>query len=187
MDRQEKASLAALAVAALVVAVTIVLPLVSFPQTERQQGPEVPYGNSSYSISGYYIPTVPQGTSITVEISGYAPGTVILSLFPTSQNTIAPSGPPVASFQRPTGPNASATFLSPSTQPYGIYVVSYNGTSYAITISAIWSPFYVVRLYTYPAAFALIVFAIIAYYFHETAGRRRSEREAMKYITGREH
>lgn len=182
MDRREKVSLSALAVSGLVVAATLVLPALSFPQTERLEGPETPYGGSSYVISAYYIPTVPAGSLVVVQLSGYEPGTVILSLFPTTENDIAPAGSPIVTFQSPTENNASDSFVSPSSQPYGVYVVSYNGTGYQLQISADWSPYYVVRIYTYPAVFAVIVCALSLYYFHQTAGRRKSEKEVLKSI-----
>ena len=184
MDVQEKASLAALLASALVLVVTLVLPLLSSPQVERVEGPLVPYGNSTYSISGYYIPTVASGVYVRVDLSGYKPGSVALSLFPTAENSLSPSGSPLVSIQRPTEQNVSEAFVSPATQPYGIYVVSYDKTPYLLQISSSWSSYYVLRLYTYPAVFAVIVCALVAYYFRETAARRRSEREVLKSLRG---
>ncbi|MDG7006944.1 MAG: hypothetical protein JRN06_01720 [Nitrososphaerota archaeon] len=182
MDGREKASLVALVVSALVVAATIVLPALSFPQTESLAGPQAPYDGSSYTISAYYIPTVPAGVPVEVQLSGYAPGTVILSLFPTTQNDIAPAGSPIITFQSPTKNNVSGSFTSPTTQPYGIYVVSYNNTGYRLRVNSEWSPYYVVRIYTYPAVFAVIVCTIFLYYFRQTAARRKAEREVMESI-----
>ena len=182
MDGREKVSLVALGVSLLVVSVTIVLPLITLPQTERLEGPEMPYGNSTYAISAYYIPTVPQGSDVRVELSGYAPGSAILTLFPTTQNDVAPAGSPIVRFESPAAKNVSDSFVSPASQPYGIYVVSYNGTGYQLVISSDWSPYYVVRIYVYPAAFVLIACAILAFYFRQTAPRRRWEREALGSI-----
>ena len=182
MDGREKISLAALGASLLLTSATIVLPLIALPQTERLKGPEMPYGSSNYAISAYYIPTVPQGSTVRVELSGYVPGAVILTLFPTAQNDVAPAGSPIVRFESPTAVNVSDSFVSPASQPYGIYVVSYNGTGYLLVVSSDWSPYYVVRIYVYPAAFALIVCAILAYYFRQTAPRRRWEREALESI-----
>ena len=135
MDGREKASLAALAVSALVVAATLVLPALSSPQTERLLGPQAPYAGASYQISAYYIPTIPAGSPVEVQLSGYRPRSVDLSLFPTAQNDFAPTGSPIITFQSPAQSNVSGSFVSLVSQPYGIFVVSYNNTGYLLVVN----------------------------------------------------
>jgi hypothetical protein len=182
LDRSEKAALAILLLSSAALGATLVLPQVSFPQAVSYEGPAVPYGNSTYSISGYYIPTVNQGAFVRVDLSGYSPSSVILSLFPTAQSTLSPTGPPLLTFSLSPEPDQNATILSPSTQAYGIYVVSYNDTSFRLGVSSVWSPFYDYRIYSAPAVFFLIASGIAFYYFRLTAARRRWEEEAMEEL-----
>lgn len=179
MDWRERGAAGVLVASVLVVLATVILPMIPAPQVDRLQGPIIPYGNSTYVISSFYIPTVQEGTPMTVRISGYEPGTIILSFFPTAENVVSATGPPLISFQRPVGDNVSETIDSPATQPYGIDVVSYNGTGYLLEVASSWSPYYVLRIYTYPAAFVVIVALISLYYFRQVAPRRKWEKEAM--------
>ena len=182
MDRREALSTAALGAPLVFALATVALPQVTYPQVAVHDGPELPYGNSTYAISAYYIPTVPEGVPISVQISGYLPGTVVLSFFPSAQSVVNPTGSPDIQFDRPLGSTSNDTIVSPASQAYGIYVVSYNGTGFRLAVSSVWSPFYVVRIYTFPAMFAVIVTALMVYYFHEVGDRRRAEREVMKSL-----
>lgn len=182
MNTRERVSTWAFLAALVIMSVLLLLPQLRFVQKQSFEGPEVPYGNSDYTISGYYLPTIDFGTPISVTLSGYKPGTVILSLFPTGDFRIAPDGPPIISINRPLTAEASASVQAPTTHPYGIFVVSYNGTDYLLTVSSVWSPFYGLVIYDAPAVFVLIATGIAAYYFRQTAAVRRAEEKVWREL-----
>ena len=50
---------------------TQALPNVMSDHSEILQGPTIPYGNSNYTISGYFIPPVLEGTNVSITLYGY--------------------------------------------------------------------------------------------------------------------
>ncbi|MDA4127809.1 MAG: hypothetical protein OK452_11510, partial [Thaumarchaeota archaeon] len=55
-------------------AATLTLPLVKSPQEVRYLGPAVPYFGGNTTVSGYYIPTVDQGSTVKIAVSNFVPG-----------------------------------------------------------------------------------------------------------------
>lgn len=185
MDVEQKVSLSVAAVAAASVAVSLLLPFISLPQTVTYQGPEVPYDGVNYTINGYFIPTVAQGELINVTFCCYLPHDVLLSLFPSRNSEISPSAPAILNLDPTTNATSFASVPAPSTQPYGIYVIAYNHTSYGLTISSTWSPFYVVRFYTVWLFLFMSGSGAAAYYYWQTAARRRDERRVRAELAER--
>jgi len=102
-----------------------------------------------------------------------------MTLFPASPGNIAPAGPLLLQVV-PTGSNFSTTVESSGTQPYGLYVVSYNMTSYDLRIQSVWSPYYVVDTYTVPAVFLVLATGAAAYYYTYAERRWRIEQNAVE-------
>jgi len=176
MDVEQRASLALFVVAVCSVGLSVLLPFVSLPQRVTYLGPEVPYDSVNYTINGYYIPTVAQGTSINITLCCYQPHDVFLSLFPSRESEIAPTAPSILTMNPTSNGSSSGSVAAPATQPYGIFIIAYNHTAYTLTLSSAWSPFYVVRDYTEWLLLFALASGVLAYYYWQTADRRRNER-----------
>jgi len=159
---------------------TLALPYVKTPQAFITEGPVTPYGNSSYTISGYFIPPVDAGRNITVRVSYYEPNSVLLELSPLKGDSQLPP----LMYGTPSGPSYSGTVVSPATQAYRLIIASFNRTVFVVNVSSVWSPFYDTREYTVPAAFGAMGGIGGVYYF--TLKRRKEERDEqmMKQIGG---
>jgi len=177
LDVEQKVSLAVFVAAVCSVGLSFLLPFVSLPQKVTYPGPEVPYDGVNYTINGYYIPTVAQGTPINLTLCCYQPHDVFLSLFPSRESEIAPTAPSILTMNPVTNDSTSGSVLAPGTQPYGIFIIAYNHTAYKLTLSSVWSPFYVVRDYTEWLLLFALASGVLAYYYWETAERRRNERK----------
>ena len=158
---------------------TFVLPLVKSPQAANFVGPTNPYASSNTMLSGFFIPPVNRGDPIKITVSNFSLRSILMTLFPASPGNIAPAGPLLLQVV-PTGSNFSTTVESSGTQPYGLYVVSYNMTSYDLRIQSVWSPFYVVETYTVPAVFLVLATGAAAYYYAYAERRWRIEQSAVQ-------
>lgn len=185
LDFEERVSVAVFAVATCSVLLSVILPFVSLPQTVTYEGPAVSYGSANYTISGYYIPTVSRGALINITLCCFQAGDVYLSLFPSKESEIAPSSTSILTMDPTTNVSSFASVRTPATQPYGIYVISYNGTAYALTISSTWSPFFVIRGYTEWLFLFMLASGVAAYYYRETATRRKDEKRVWAELTTR--
>src|SRR5712691_3564447 len=146
----------ALCVSVALLISTFVLPLVKSSQAVNYVGPTNPYAGSDTMLSGFFIPPVNRGDPIKITVSNFSQRSILMTLFPASPGNITPAGPLLLQ-QIATGTNFSATVKSTETQPYGLYVVSYNMTGYDLKIESVWSPYYVVDTYTGPAVFLILV------------------------------
>lgn len=185
MDVEQKVSLAIFVAAVCLMGISLALPFVRLPQRVTYLGPEVPYDDVNYTINGYYIPTVSQGTPINITICCYQPRDVFLSLFPSQESEIAPSGPSILTMNPTSNGSLSGSVYAPATQPYGIFIVAYNHTAYTLTLSSAWSPFYVVRDYTEWLILFALASGVLAYYYWQTADRRRNERRVWAELAER--
>jgi hypothetical protein len=158
---------------------TFVLPLVRSPQAANYVGPSNPYANSSTMLSGFFIPPVNRGDQIKITVSNFSQRSILITLFPASPGNIAPAGPLLLQ-EAPTGTNFSTTVESTGTQPYGLYVVSYNMTSFNLRIESIWSPYHIVDTYTVPAVFLVLATAVAVYYYTYAEKRWRIEQNAVQ-------
>jgi hypothetical protein len=160
----------------------IVLPGVKSPQHVVYRGPAGSFEGGQTAISGYYIPTVDGGSTVTVSIQGFVPGNVDISIFPSETGGISPIGGPV--YIKTPLINSTVTFRAESTQAYGIYVISRNGTNFTVVVEATYSPYY--RLFTYASVGVILTFAsaILLYYYNFTSKRWKLEQQAIHEARG---
>ena len=163
-------------------ACVIVLPQYKSPQRAVYQGPATPYPKSGTTISGYYIPTVDQGAKVTVSIDNFLAGAIDVSIFPSQVGAIAPSGGPV--FVKTPQINSTEFFISDSTQPYGIYVISRNSTKFTLIVEATYSAYYGLQTYASVAVALAIATGVLLYYYNFTAKRWRLEQQAIREARG---
>jgi len=142
-------------------------------------GPVTPYGNSSYTISGYFFPPIAKGEKITLNISDYKPGSIIISVFPSSEDSALPAGSPIFSQPNFAGTSSQVVLTSTATQPYFMYVTSQNRTPFTLTVSSVWSPFYFLRGYVSEGIFMILLGALGVIYFR---GAKRREEEYRKVL-----
>ena len=169
------------ALSTVFLASVLVLPLVKTPQHSVYRGPATPYVGGDTSISGYYIPTVDSGTTITVSVDDFRAGALDISIFPSQVGGVSPSGPPVY-FKTPLI-NTTEFFRADQTQPYGIYVISRNYTAFTIIIEATYSPYYWLTGYDTIGVSAAFAAGILLYYYSFTSKRWRLEQEAIREAT----
>jgi hypothetical protein len=159
---------------------TIFLPGVKSPQTLTAEGPVYAYDGTDYAISGYLIPPVDAGQKIQMNLSGYKPNSMSVSLFPSRDNTVSPSGTPLVFISNVPWPTFFAQTAAPATQYYGIYVSSTNHTAFRITVSSVWSPYYILGAYVSESAFLLILGGLGTAYF---TGVRKREKEYERVVS----
>lgn len=158
---------------------TLILPVVRTPQTVALEGPTAPYGASSTTLSGYYIPPVDQGTRVTIVITGYSPSSLYLSVFSTAEGGLATIGTPILIIHNFSSPLVRVSFVSPSTQPYGIYVFSGNRTHFVIAVDGNWSGYYFLRGYTSEGLFVALV-GLLGYSYFRTWEKRAALEEVAR-------
>jgi hypothetical protein len=169
-------SIVVLAAGVSLLIAALVLPHVKLPQTFSAFGPATPYGNSTYMISGYAFPEIDKGQEISIGVSEYLPGTVSISFFPAVPGSVSPSGPPILFRTDLPSPDYAITFLSPATEPYGLYVSSVNRTSFLVTVKSVWSPFDPIRGYV-PEGLLLMLAGIVGWVHFRGESRREKEYE----------
>ena len=161
---------------------TLTLPLVRTHQTVAYPGPTSPYGNSDTTLSGYLIPSVAQGTAINILITGYTQNSLSFSMFATDEGALSPSGALVPLPLDFSQPQVSASFVSPATQAYGIYIASKNHTQFVIALDGYWSSFTFLKGYSSEGLFVTLVGIFGYFYFINFERRRAVEESAVKGI-----
>jgi hypothetical protein len=164
---------------------SVVLPDVTSSQTLVSHGPVTPYGVSSYQISGYFLPPIPQGQSIDINVSGYLPGTIGISLFPSGPDSLSPTGSPILFLPVLQGPYSHVTLTSTGTQAYGLLVTSLNRSSYDLVVTSVWSPYYVLRVYLPEGIFLMILGAVGVINFRESRRREAEVRKVLAEVAAR--
>ncbi len=165
-------------VSLLFLAATLALPLLKSQQEVTYNGPVVSYFGGDTAVSGYYIPTVDQGSSVKIALSNFVPGDVEISVFPTKEGTIAPSGGPI--FLQTLHSNFTVSFKAQATQPYGIYVISYNRTTYLMRVFAVFSPYFWLGSYAFAGVVGALSSGILLYYYTFMSRRWKLEQQAIK-------
>jgi hypothetical protein len=171
-----------LVVSVAFLAAAIALPLWKSPQRAVYYGPASPYAPDGTTLSGYYIPTVDNGSTVRVSVDNFRPGSLDISIFPSGAGGIAPTGTPV--YTKTPLINSTASFTAAATQPYGIYVISRNFTRYTLIIEATYSPNFWVASYTPIAIAAVLGSAILLYYYSFTSKRWVLEQRAIRDARG---
>jgi hypothetical protein len=159
---------------ALFTVAVFVLPIIRTPQTFITYGPNTAYGNSTYTISGYFLPPIGAGVPISLTISDFTPNSISMSLFPSSPNSVAPIGPPLVYDSDVQGPIFHIVVVSPADQAYGIYISSLNRTRFTMAVTSIWTLFYPLRGYL-PVSFFLILLGAVGMLYFYQAQRREEE------------
>lgn len=175
----KKASLIVFYVSLAFLLLTFVLPYVKLPQTASFSGPTSPYIGSNTTLSGFFIPPVNRGDPITITISNYSKDSISITVFPTAAGNIAPTGLLLLE-GIPISTNFTAVVESTRTQPYGIYVVSYNHTTFVLKVSGSWSPFYVLTTYVLLGILFVIASAAALYYYTQADKRWTTENRALQ-------
>jgi hypothetical protein len=169
-------------VSVIFLSAVIFLPLYKSPQRALYQGPATPYTKSGTTISGYYIPTVNEGSKVTVSIDDFLAGAIDVSIFPSQVGAITPSGGPV--FVKTPQINSTEFFIADTTQPYGIYVISRNSTKFTLIVEATYSGYYWLSTYSSIAVALAIGTGVLLYYYNFTAKRWRMEQRAIREARG---
>jgi hypothetical protein len=176
-------STTALGVSLAFLVLALTLPAVKLPQTVSHAGPSLPYLGSNTTLSGYFLPPVNRGDPIKISISNFTRDSIVVSMFPASPGNFAPLGPLLLQ-EVATGRNFTSTSLSPYTQSYALFVVSYNRTSFYLQIQSTWSPFYILNTYVVPAVFLVLITGAAAYYYFFAEKRWKSEQQVIRDATG---
>ena len=156
----------------------IFLPQLKSPQHAVYNGPAVSYNGGDTAVSGYYIPTVDNGSKVTVSIDDFKPGAIDISIFPSQTGAVSPAGLPV--YIKTPLINTTEFFKADATQAYGIYVVSRNSSGFTLIVEATYSPFF--WLSTYASLGVILTFAtgILLYYYNFTSKRWKLEQQAIR-------
>lgn len=157
----------------VVLGATLVLPEVKSPQTVHGTVPTwAATPQQSDQNHGYGIPPVVPGSSVNVTLSGFEPRQLEYSLSPTIGNTVLPA---IALGKVGDGPTFS--FEETVSQGYSLEltIISYNGSGFTISLSGVWSPYDLLRVYTAPAIFLLTASLLATYYFGTRIPRQLAE------------
>ncbi len=162
---------------------TYALPLVRSPQDVTYHGPSVPYLNGSSTISGYYIPTVDKGSQVNVTFTNFIPRALQVSVFATQPGDIAPIPGVLPVFFQTLVNNFTLSFRALGTQPYGVYVVSYNSTTFDMRVRANYSSYFWLSTYSSLGVIVTLGSGILYYYYTFTAKRWKNEQQAIRDAT----
>ncbi len=174
-----------LIVGALFTIAVFVLPTIKTPQTFTTFGPNTAYGNSTYTISGYFLPPIDSGTQISLTLSDFTPNSISMSLFPSNPNSVAPIGPPLIYDSNVAGPIFHVVVVSSGDQAYGIYISSLNRTRYTMAVSSTWTLFYPLRGYLPVGFFLVLLGAVGAAHFNQSKKREEEYDRVMKEVRSR--
>ena len=160
----------------------LVLPQWKSPQRAVYYGPVTQFAPDGSAISGYYVPTVDNGSRIVVSVYNFIPGELDLSIFPSETGAVAPAGRPVYTDT----PLFNKTEIIPvnATQAYGMYIISRNFTHFTLIIQATYSPYFWVSNYTPVAIAAVLGSGVLLYYYSFTSRRWVAEQKAIREALG---
>ncbi len=165
---------------------TYTLPLVRSPQDVTYHGPSVPYLNGTSTISGYYIPTVDKGSQVNITFTNFTPRNLQISVFATQPGDIAPVPGVLPVFFQTLVNNFTLSFKAQDTQPYGVYVASYNSTTFDMRVRAEYSSYFWLATYSSLGVIVTLGSGILYYYYTFTAKRWKNEQQAIRDATERE-
>lgn len=169
----------------VLVIAAFVLPNVTSNQTMVSHGPIMPYGNSSYQISGYFFPPIAEGEQISLNISDYKSNSISISFFPSAQGSVSPTGTPLLFLPNLVGSFSHVVLTSTDTQPYGMYVTSLNRSSFTLTVASAWSPYYSLRGYVSEGIFMILLGGLGAVYFRGAKQREEEYRRVLAEVRSR--
>jgi len=176
--RWKRLALVFLIVSSAVLCADIVLPVWKSPQRAVYVGPITRPASDGSTISGFYVPTVDNSTTITVSVDDFIPGAVDITIFPSQTGTVAPSGTPV--YTKTPQFNLTFSFTTQATQAYGIFIYSRNFTKFTLIVQATYSPYFWVSNYTSIAIAAVFGSAVLLYYYSFNSRRWVLEQKAIR-------
>ncbi len=151
---------------------SLVLPSVKAAQGFVVEGPALPYGNSNYTISGYFVPPVDEGNPIRVSIYAYKPNSILLTVVPLQGDLELQ---PILATSVTTPERYSANLTSSMSAPYRILITSLERTTYILTVDSVWSQFYALGTYKAPALFVVLIGLVGTLYFRYRGSREDIE------------
>jgi hypothetical protein len=164
-----------LVVGAALVLGTVILPELSVPQQLTLSGQQRPTNETTYQLNGILIPPISKGQEIIIKATGYNPSSVLITLYTQDNNRF---GFPILSVL-PQTVNYTEVGNSPETQAYVLVITSFNGTGYQVTLTSVWSPFYILRSYLAESILVLSIGLAGTYYFRGIAKREEMESLAL--------
>jgi hypothetical protein len=177
-------SAAFLVVSVVLLAGIVVLPQWKTPQKAVYSGPLETAAPDGSAISGFYIPTVDNGSRITVSFYNFIPGALDFSIFPSEVGGVAPTSPGI--FVKTPVINSTQYFPAAATEPYGIYVITRNFTRFTLIIQATYSPYYWLTTYSSIAVAMVLGSVVLLYYYTFTSRRWALEQKAIREATSEE-
>ena len=179
---QSRMVFAAIAViSSVLLASTLVLPNVREPEAAQQTVPPWAIAGQNYDIFGYGIPTVSNGTFISVSLSGFEPQELEYVLSPTAGINVLQ---PLAIGKVGDGPTLNFTAIAQGDYPLELTIIAYNGSGFKISYSGVWSPFDFLRVYSAPAVFLLLAGIAGTYYFGTRIPRQIAEEKVERELEG---
>lgn len=172
----------ALPLSAIFLAACLILTNVRLPQTMTIDGPAYSYGGYNTTLSAYITPPMSAGSLVTLTVASAPANTLDISMFPTQEGTIQRDGP-IAIETNLVGSGFTSQFTSPALLPYAIWVVSYDQANFTIKVQGTWTPYYILNIYTVPAAFATFASLLSLYYFAFRASREKLEEQVIAEAT----
>ena len=161
------------------------MPYYKTPQRLSATGPEIEFSPTRpYWITTYIIPPIDKGTPINLSVLSDKTGATWVMLAPYDAQTQNLGGSPTINVVFAKDQRGLVTFTSAEQSgPYMLMITSYN-SSYSLSLSSVWSPFYELRALA-TIGLAILPIGIVAAYYDGIVERREEMvREALKGIPG---
>ena len=161
---------------------SIVLPHVKTTENLYVQGPTTPYGGSNYTISEFFLPPVDEGVPINVSLFAYKANSILITVVPLQGDSELQ---PILATTVTAPDRYSADLNSSMTAPYRILVISFERTSYVLSVTSVWSPFYSAGTYTAPTIFVIMAGVAGMAYFRYRRAREEMEEKVLAELAQR--
>ena len=149
----------------LVVFSSSVLPLVKLPQTLTKTGPSsMTTGVNQYWIDTFIIPSVDEGTTVTVNLVGARAGGLAVTIIPYKDGAPVVGATPVVSYILDETEKTYTVHAKTDISSDLFVSVACIKNNYTITIDSLWSPYNNLRAYTYLGLSTLPAGLLIIYY-----------------------
>jgi len=157
---------------------TLLLPTMKEPQMVRVEVPPSTDLQGS-RVFGYGIPTVDNGSVINATLSGYKPEDVEYYLSPTVGNTVLTA---LVIGKVGSGPTSSFFVNAHGTYSLELTIIAYNGSGFALSYSATWSPYSTLNVYVTPGVFLVAASLASTYYYGTRIERQHNEERVQKEL-----
>lgn len=157
---------------------TLLLPTIKEPQTvQAEVAPSSSVQGSR--VFGYGIPTVENGSAINVTLSDFEPQDVEYYLTPTVGNNVLSA---LALGKVGDTPTSSFVVNAQGTYSLELTIIAYNGSGFALTYSASWSPYSILGVYITPGVFLVAASLASTYYYGTRIERQHNEEKVEKEL-----